>query len=174
MKIILFEYFLKHLVQWYCEYYKITAVDFNNHPKNDLSKLKVLKLHFFACSTDDDALDLFDDFHALPYGHVESTIFNNLHELTHFSVDNNRLTLLCNLEEIAGGDPVNNTLIENIVRKLRTKNFNLISMKPFDLVEMSHRWFSWNFTFNEARKFGLYSKSISPKLIKQEAKSYSF
>jgi hypothetical protein len=174
MKLILFEYFLKQLVLWYCEYYNILPEDFNADPRNNLSKIKVFKLHFFACSTDDSALDIFDNFHALPYGHVESTIFNSLNDLQQFNVDNDRLILLCNIDEVIGGDAAGNTLIEGIVDNLKHENFDLISIHPFDLVEMSHRWFSWNFTFKEARKSGLFSKSISPNLIKQEAKSYSF
>jgi hypothetical protein len=173
MKVSLFEYFLKHLIEWYCQYYKIHVQDFNDHPKNNLSKIKIFKLHFFACSTDNDALDIFDNFHALPYGHVESTIYDNLDKLTFFKIDNTRLTILSDLEEITGTSPEQNAIIDKMIVNIERKNFELISFNPFDLVEISHRWFSWNFTFQEARKIGLYSKAISPSLIKQEVKYYS-
>lgn len=173
MKVSLFEYFLKHLVEWYCKYYGISVHHFNQDPHNNLSKIKIFKLHFFACSTDDEALDIFNNFHALPYGHVESTIYDNLNGLTHFSIDNSRLTILSELDEIKGTTPEQNAIIDRIAKNIREKNFELISFDPFDLVEISHRWFSWNFTFQEARKVGMYSKAISPSLIKQEAKYYS-
>ena len=173
MKVSLFEYFLKRLVEWYCEYYKIGVEDFNNHPNNNLSKIKVIKLHFFASSTENEALDIFDNFHALPYGHVESTVYDNLNNLTHFRVDNIGLTLLCELDQINGQSVENNAIIDRTVINLIELNKDLISLNPFDLVEISHRWFSWNFTFQEARKAGSFSRAISPNLIKQEVKYYS-
>jgi hypothetical protein len=174
MKLKLFEYFLKQLVEWYCDYYNISVVDFNNHPKNDLSKIKIIKLHFFACSTDDEALDLFDSFHAMPYGHVESFIYKNLAELEHFKVDNFRLKLITDLDKVIGDTLQHNAVVDRIVTNLKAKNRDFISLEPFDLVDLSHKWFSWNFTFHQARKAGMFSKAISPSLIKQETKSYSY
>lgn len=174
MKVSLFEYFLKHLVDWYCEYYGIEFHEFNGHNKNNLSKIKIIKLHFFAASTEDEALDIFDNFHALPYGHVESTIYDNLNNLNHFSVDNSCLQILSARDQIIGGSVENNAIIDRMVGKLRSINNDLIALEPFGLVEISHRWFSWNYTFQEARKSGSYSKAINPNLIKQEDKYYSY
>ena len=174
MKIALFEYFLKHLVEWYCDYYNIEVQQFNTHHNNNLSKIKIIKLHFFATSTDDDALDIFNDFHALPYGHVESFVYDHLNDLMHFEVDNISLTLRSELNQIQGHSAEHNVIIDRMVENLKNLNLDLIALEPFDLVEISHRWFSWNFTFQEARKMGLYSRAISPSLIKQEVKHYSF
>lgn len=171
-KIILFEYFLKKIVEWFCLYYDVSPEQFNGHSSNDLSKLKVVKLHFFACSTSPQALGIFDDFHAMPYGHVESEVYNALGTLEHFDVTNSKLLTKygSNLNDIQHDQSY---IIDDIVNRLKNLNPNLISLSPFDLVELSHKWFSWRYTFEQARNSGSYSKPISNELIMQETKLYS-
>lgn len=171
-KIILFEYFLKKLVGWFCDYHGIGINDFNNHPHNDLSKLKVIKLHFFACSTSPQALEVFNDFRAMPYGHVESDVYSALDTLAYFNVTNSKLVIKpgVDLNAITHED---SGIIDDIIFKLRGLNPKLITLSPFDLVELSHKWFSWRHTFEQARNVGTYSKAISKELINQETKFYS-
>ncbi|WP_131535562.1 hypothetical protein [Pedobacter nototheniae] len=173
MKIDLFEYFVKELITWFCEYYGIRVDEFNNHPKNDLSKLKVIKLHFFACSTDHRALDIFNRFYAMPFGHVESDVYDNIDNLKHFIISDDNTIQTSSTQDILG-DPMRNEIIINMVRNLKERNNDLIAAKAFDLVDISHRWFSWEYTFSEARKLESYSKEISPSLIKQELKYYTY
>lgn len=169
-KIVLFEYFLKKLIDWYCDYYGIELNEFNDHSFNNLSKLKVIKLHFFACSTSEEALNIFDDFHAMPYGHVESGVYNRLNELTFFTIGNAKLTI----NDLNGLQNVQiDSVIDDAVNNLKKINPSLISLDPFDLVELSHKWFSWRYSFQQARKIGQYSKPISPQLIIQETKFYA-
>lgn len=172
MKTNLFEHFLKRLVEWYCDYYSIDYKEFNGHELNDLSKIKVIKLHFFACSTNERALDIFNNFHAMPYGHVESDVYSNLNNLNYFTVDNTRLLMNVDIDQININD-IDLEVIDFMVENLKNENCNLISFKPFELVDLSHRWFSWDFSFREARISGSYSRQISPSLIKQEVKQYS-
>lgn len=169
-KIVLFEYFLKRLVDWFCDFHQINIGDFNESPKNDLSKLKVIKLHFFACSTNPKALEIYNDFRAMPYGHVESDVYSSLDTLTYFSVTNSKLILKDGFDMIP---PDDSELIDSIVTELQKKNPTLIALPPFDLVELSHKWFSWRHTFEQARHIGTYSKPISTELINQETKFYS-
>jgi hypothetical protein len=49
---------------------------------------------------------------------------------------------------------------------------HLITMKPFDLVELSHDWYSWQVTYNRAKKLGKNSEKIDLELIKIEQKIY--
>src|SRR5690606_17938390 len=116
----LFELFLHHLVDWFCEYYNISRVDFNLHVRNDLSKLKVIKLHFFACSTDKESLRIFDQFYAMPFGHVESDVYNFLGELNDFYIDNRKLTINDPLKPISEGEE--SLLIKKIVQNLKEHN----------------------------------------------------
>lgn len=171
MKIPLFEYFLLQLVHWSCDFYQIRIADFNEHPKNDLSKLKVFKLHFFACSTDEAALDIFS-FKALPYGHVESEVYSKLDELQYCRVTNKKLEIIdiCGFQD---QEPELSELIDQIVENLRKENNDLISYDPFELVDLSHRWFSWRYTYKMAREEKTFSKPIFKKLIAREEKYYS-
>jgi len=171
-KIVLFEYFLKKLVDWFCDYYRIAVEDFNSHPKNDLSKLKAIKLHFFACSTSEDALEIFDDFRAMPYGHVESDVYNSLDSLQYVRLTNSKLEIL-NWDTLIMIENDSIPIIDEAVESLKDRNFDLISFSPFALVELSHKWFSWQYNFNQAKNIGIYSKPISTELISREPKLYS-
>ncbi|TCK82913.1 hypothetical protein [Albibacterium bauzanense] len=168
----LFEYFLRELVDWYCEYYKTSVSYFNEHSFNDLSKLKVLKLHFFACSTEEEALNIFNEFHAMPYGHVESDVYSYLNTLKYFNVTNSKLEFV-NINDwniVPDGD---SEVIDRAIKNLKGENAKLISFSPFELVELSHSWFSWRYTFSQARKKESFSKKIATNLIQQETKIYS-
>ena len=66
LKIKYFEHFVSRLV-------KQTA-NLDEFRKNDYSQVKVMKLLFFTCCTDTELLKVFDNWHALPYGHVEKDI----------------------------------------------------------------------------------------------------
>lgn len=171
-KIILFEYFLRKLVEWHCEYYKSDVANFNTHPSNNLSKLKVIKLHFFACSTYEDALNIFNGFHAMPYGHVESDIYNKLDTLQFCRVTNNKL-IINDLRSLMNFSPQYKDIIDISIQRLRDFNQSLISLEPFELVELSHKWFSWRYNFQKARESGSYSRPINNELILKEEKFYS-
>lgn len=171
-KIVLFEYFLKKLVDWYCDYYSIELNDFNDHSFNNLSKLKVIKLHFFVCSTSEEALNIFDDFHAMPYGHVESEVYNKLDSLKFCYVSNSKL-LITDIESFKKVMHPDQKIIDTAVQRLRGINPQLISLEPFELVELSHKWFSWRYNFQKARNEGVYSRSINNDLIIREEKFYS-
>lgn len=171
MKIPLFEYFLLRLVHWSCDYYQIKIKDFNEHHKNDLSKLKVFKLHFFACSTDEKALDIFS-FKALPYGHVESEVYSKLAELKYSRVTNKKLEII-DIRGFQNQKPSSFELIDQIVVNLRKENNDLISYDPFELVDLSHRWFSWRYMYKLAREEKSFSKPIFKNLIVREEKYYS-
>lgn len=168
----LFEYFLFKLIGWHCKNHGITLQEFNEHSTNNYSKLKVIKLHFFTCSTTDEALDYYDNFYAMPYGHVESDVYTSLNELENFRIDNFKLTITNLNQEFSEVEDQKRQLIEESVENLKNFNINIIDLSPFTLVELSHKWFSWQYTFNEARKEHFYSKKISSQLIKEEAKIY--
>lgn len=171
MKIILFEYFLKKLIEWFCELHKTDFESFNNHPQNDFSKIKVIKLHFFACSTTSEALDIYNDFRAMPYGHVESDVYRSITSLKYVNINNSKLEII-DLEKFLNINEEKSAVIDTAISKLKLHNENIITLTPFELVELSHKWFSWRINFEQAKINGSYSKPISINLIKQEAKIY--
>lgn len=171
-KIELFEYFLYKLVNWFCSYYKTDIDQFNAHRANDLSKLKVFKLHFFTCTKNDNLINIFNSFHALPYGHVESDVYNSINQLQFCEIDSVKLKINNELGFL-NQKPDGYLFIDSAIEELKNLHNELISIPPFDLVEISHKWFSWRYTFEEARNKKQFSGYINPVLIMAEEKYYS-
>lgn len=77
-KIFAFDYMLSLFEQWYKDEGK-ESMNFQN-----CSKLSVLKLLFLTAAPKRegarDLLDVFNNFHALPYGPVESDIYNAIQD----------------------------------------------------------------------------------------------
>jgi hypothetical protein len=72
LKIKYFEYFIKGLIE--------QSKDFDEFKKNNYSQLKVMNLLFFSCSANTDLLRTFDNWWALPQGHVEQDIHNYMRD----------------------------------------------------------------------------------------------
>lgn len=169
LKLQVFEEFLAHLLRWYNEIADKTYSIEHRQIKNDLSKLKVLKLHFFATSTDEDALRIFNSFHALPYGHVESDIYANLEKLNHFDLTNTELIPKDDYYLTLDND---NSIGKRMVENLRRENPEIIKYSAFDLVKLSHKWYSWKHNFSIALENSSKSKKINFLTILNENKYY--
>lgn len=143
---------------------------------NDLSKIKVLKLLFFVSAVDADSnndglLDIFNNYCALPYGPVESDIYDTLGNLGYFNVDTVGIVQKKEIDFIATLD--DRLRIDSAVENLKRINPSLITLKPFDLVELSHKWSCWSIVYNFALDNGSYSHPIPVELIKAETKIFS-
>ncbi|GEO05543.1 hypothetical protein AAE02nite_32070 [Adhaeribacter aerolatus] len=174
-KIKAFEFFIKQLVTWYKEQNNQEGLD-----KNDLSRLKVLKLHFFVCAStanerEDGLLGVFDNFWAMPYGHVESDIYKNLENLNYCEITNQRLNIIKEHSEeyFTNLDPIIKREILNSFQIIKSKNKDLINYMAIDLVELSHSWYSWRAMYKLARSFHKYSLKIPNEMIKSENKQFS-
>lgn len=168
-KLKAFEYFVYKLTLWYNE-----AFETDVFKDNDLSKLKIFKLHFFttAISTspgDNGLLRVFDDFHALPFGPVESDIYGHLGDLEYFSITSSMLTLKkgINIEDIAHTEYKQD--IDNAIELLQKSQFDLIKKTAFDLVEISHQWSCWSIVFEYAKTQDKLSSRIPKELILLES-----
>lgn len=171
-KIPYVDFLIRSLLKWHNE--------FCNKENNDLSTLKVLKLVFFVTAVDtridsqDSLLDtVFDNFYAMPYGHVESDVYSIIKEglITGIIVNNKKTT-------ISGSDYYNldsiiTEKIESSINKLKDLNPHLIGLTSFDLVELSHSWYSWQYFYCLAQKQGLNSLAIENSVIKEEDKIFS-
>jgi len=68
LKIKYFEYFVSHLIK--------QTKDYEEFKNNDFSILKVQKLLFLSCAVNVKLLDIFDNWYAMPYGHIEKDIYD--------------------------------------------------------------------------------------------------
>jgi uncharacterized phage-associated protein len=170
-KIIAFDYFVYKLQQWF---YRRNSLG----TENDLSKLKVIKLLFFTVAIsanrdEDGLLTTFDNFVALPYGHVESDIYERMHTSDYFIIDKQGLSSKADFNiEAINTRPALKSQIDKAISNLEVVNKELISYKAFDLVDISHKWNSWKTMYQLARKSGRYSMKIPNEMIKTELKTF--
>ena len=172
-KIPYVDFVIRSLLKWHD--------DFCKKESNDLSTLKVLKLIFFVTAVDTNSdsqeslLDtVFDKFYAMPYGHVESDVYSIIKEsmIEGLSINNKNTTVYSSTSY--------NSLDENIsdkinisINKLKHLNPHLIELTSFDLVELSHSWYSWQYYYSLAQKQGLNSLEIDNSVIKGEDKIFA-
>lgn len=191
----LFEYTLICFLDWF-----VNSVE---HPNkcNDISVLKSMKLLFFLTAETysnghSKIIDEhFNNFHAMPYGPVESDIYNYLKDkngvLSFITVDTNGirinpsdslsekpfLNLIVELKNTMKELVDNNELtaiINQAIESMRQRNNNLVIYTPFDLVDLSHRWYSWKKNISIAYYNNQNSFAIPITDIKQESKGLIF
>ncbi|WP_020214991.1 type II toxin-antitoxin system antitoxin SocA domain-containing protein [Flavobacterium rivuli] len=173
IKIEAFEYLLFMLVEWH-------KSENNGIQNNDISILKALKLLFFVSAVgttrkSESTLldDVFDNFVAMPYGHVESDIYSAIKDnlLVSSKVDNSK-TLIIDGYCIMQIDLNLKLRIDTSVNCLKKINPKLINMNAFDLVELSHAWYSWKYYFAKAKEKFTLREFIPSEIIKAEEKIY--
>lgn len=179
VKILYFQYTIHKLLNWYKE---VNGNEFNN----DLSTLKSLKLLFFVTAArtainDKDTLvdSVFNNYVAMPYGHVEDDIYNEIklnNGVLDFFIITNQKTTRKNREIselILKLDQNYISKINESVEYLSSNYKNLISFAPFDLVELSHLWYSWRKNYSLAIKEQTRKRDIPIDDIKIETKVFN-
>lgn len=149
-KILAFEYLVYHLIEWYRE----TASPTENMPSH-FSRLSVLKLLFLAAAIKDDTVDdankkdllgVFNNFCAMQYGPVEIDVYSAIvnDTLSVYRLSNKSTEVKCadykifdNLSEVARKS------IDNAINILKGKNANIIRYNATQLVNITHKWQSW-------------------------------
>lgn len=148
--------------------------------KNDFSILKTVKLLFFTVSASlengksNKLLDeVFSEFYAMPLGPVEIDFYNYLkdNKLTRFKVDKISTKYVCNGDKVIINDEISKTINKGIER-LKKHNKNIFNESVFNLVELSHKFDSWKFSFNEAKIHGKLREKIDKKYLVQEHKYF--
>jgi hypothetical protein len=173
-KLTAFDHVVFRLTEWYGEKY-------NGWEQNNLSKLKITKLLFFvtaasASTNDPGLLSTFDNFAALPYGHVESDIQDHMNDSFNYEITKLNVQFKPGVKEYFLNPDFDRRIISNIdkaVANLKTKNPNLINYNQFDLVDLSHRWQSWKTVFSLAKKNGKFSMKIPREMIMNEPKIFA-
>lgn len=165
-----FEFLILGFINWHQE---------KNPPTNfrtEFTKLKLIKLLFFvaAIKTENgDLLDYFDNFWALPYGHVESDIYNSINDLKIFKITKEGIDDL----EVPNNyfDDIEHIKLnlQNSLNEIKNANSNLIQYSAYQLVELSHKWYSWQSVFTLAKSINKQGLKIPVSMIRSEQKIYS-
>lgn len=173
-KIKAFDYLVNELIIWSKE------LNHGIFDSSNLSKLKVTKLLFFASAisaTPDNKglLEIFDHFYAMPYGHVESEVHDQMDSSNSYLITKHGLSIKQNFNQnyFSELDLRLLELITDSVRKLKLQNMELVNYSPFELVEISHKWESWRTMFSLAKSKGKHSMRIPNELIQSEIKYFN-
>jgi uncharacterized phage-associated protein len=173
-KALYFEYVLTRLLSWY--------EDSNVNAQNDFSILKSIKLLFFVSAAGGNKErnrlieEVFDNFVAMPYGHVESDVYDEIKikngRLSYFQIDNNRTTITQQFDRSVLDQSITSN-IDDAISFLQQANPNLVHLSPFDLFDLSHAWYSWQKYYAMAKQQGQRSIFIPGNVIIGEDKIYS-
>ena len=169
----------------YFQYILFKLLDGSNKD-NDLSVLKALKLLFFisavkANKNDSDSLidSVFTQFYAMPYGHVETDIYkeikDNSGELDFITINSDETTIKdqVDYQTFSQLNPTHLSKINDSINFLKEHYGSLFNLKAFQLVELSHMWYSWRKNYNLALQDDKKSWLIPKEDIKSESKIFT-
>lgn len=148
--------------------------------KNDFSILKSIKLLFFFSTVNDAThpplIDKFENVKALPLGHVITDVYSSmkLNNLRYFTFNKNGVILKNTSINEAEFAVELREAVDYRFNLLLQHNPNILRMTAYELVELSHKWYSWNYYFNKAQLNGQSSITIPIEVIKSERKIYTF
>lgn len=161
----LFEYLVFLLDKWYREGNTETPIEF--------TKLRLQKILFLAAATnaveeEHPLLDVFDRFYALPYGPVELDIYD--------SMNNNQFQHITFVEKVCDCQNLQETDFEELdetlkacmrkaVDELKTFKLDYLRMPIAELVDITHKWTSWQISMAVADLFGTRREVMSTEDI---------
>lgn len=147
------------------------------------TKLRLQKLLFLvstinATSDDKGLLKTFDNFFALPYGPVESDIYNSMNnnDFKNIKFNGNKCELPNLNDNVFESLPEQSkTLVNNSIEKLKEKGVikEYLKMPVFDLVNITHQWTVWQVAMSIANMLNSGSESMSTDdIINSSVKAY--
>ncbi len=178
-KILAFEYLVYRLIEWYKEATSSTE-DMPSH----FSRLSVLKLLFLTAAIKDntvddinkkDLLETFNNFCAMQYGPVEIDVYSAIvnDTLSVYRLSNKSTEVKCSdykifedLSEIARKS------IDNAINILKSKNANIIRYNATQLVNITHKWQSWQNAMWLANISGNRQSPMSIDSIRKDMQYY--
>lgn len=171
-KKLLFEYLVYLLEQWKLEKYP--------QYKEAFTKLKLQKILFLVASVNAEEenhplLDVFDNFYALPYGPVEIDIYNAMcnNDFKTITFEGNDCKQDLEEEDFTELDENLKRAMRDSVQAIKDKGSNYIVLDAFELVEITHKWTSWQIAMQMAELFASKRESMSTEdIINSTVKAY--
>lgn len=165
-----FEILVFRLIDWYSNNSSRTSLE-------SFTKLKLQKLLFLVSAVNATIdhrglLRVFDNFYAMPYGPVESDIYNTMIRdgFDHISFLNDYIEIKGQLN--TNGFDCEKALIEKAILSLQDINPQLIHYTAAQLVEITHKWTSWKYAFEIANLLGKGSAKMDIDSICNDYKIY--
>lgn len=178
-KILAFEYLVYRLIEWYN-----TTVSSTNVIPPNFSRLSVLKFLFLTAAVKDetisdvnhqDLLGTFNKFCAMQYGPVEidvySAIVNDTTQVYRFG--NKSIEVKISTYDIFNNLPETfRASIERAIRILGNKNPKIICYNATQLVNITHKWQSWQNAMWLAEIDGNRQSPMPIESIRKDAQYY--
>ena len=148
---------------------------------NSINRLKALYLVFLMTAKNSSTggenfliKNIFDNFHAQPYGPLEQDIFDYMKNGSQFqSIEiNDNSTIVIN-EFVEGLDIKVKIEIDKAIEDLRRVNSDLINIPTFELGDLCRTYYSWRKTYQEAKEVETLRKKIDNDIIIKEDKTFS-
>lgn len=162
----------------YFEYLIDSLSQRNNSSFNDFTTLKLIKLLFLVVgvsSTDQETglTEIFDNFVAMPYGPVESDIYNAIQTdaLAKYRITSSQ----CNIKNANANiclDSCQRQAIDDAIDLLLEKNPHILQCQPFELVDITHKWSCWRICYDIALGNNKHSIGIPSRMIQKSVKYY--
>ena len=140
---------------------------------NDFSILKLIKLHFFVIainSKNDKFLLEQNEFWAMPYGPVETTVYNQIRNNKNFNefiLSNEKINFISEKPFIDAGTE---TRINDSISLLFDLEPRLLFTDAGTLVDLTHKWNCWRKNYSLARAKNTYSSIIPNEDIENDIK----
>lgn len=175
IKLQCFEYLVKKLIDWYIEVSGNQDIIYAAFTRLKLQKLLFLSAAINASEDNNDLLSVFGDFYAMQYGPVESDIYNAMmnNEFTKLSFSERCMVVQNDISGV--GQDIDATIvamIDNAIIQLRKKNERLIKYPAFKLVEITHKWKSWQDAYDIANALGNGSEKMLVNNICRDTKYF--
>ncbi|MDO3391753.1 DUF4065 domain-containing protein [Bacteroides sp. ET489] len=173
-----FEYLLYKFIGWFEKEKRITD-DSHALFLADFTRLKVLKLLFLVSAVNEgnDLLSIFDKFYAMRHGPVESEIYDAMvNEKFRFIQFKDRTTSFKQpfdtwaFEDLSSEDKC---LLDSAIESLFDKNSSIILYPAMTLVDITHKWISWQSAYMMALMLNKGSQLMDVSLIREDTKYYT-
>lgn len=170
-KDVFFKYIVFKLLEWHKE--QIGKEDLSS-----FSRLKVLKLLFFVSAIKADEADnrlliIFNNFYAMQYGPVESDIYDSIvrdQYVSFFTLSNKGIIKQEHFDEIPNIiEESDKTIIDSSLNALKRINEDIIKYAPLELVDISHKWGSWQDAINIAKMLDKGSEKMKLEKIIEDS-----
>lgn len=178
-KILAFEYLVYRLIEWYKD---VTSP--NEDITSHFSRLSVLKLLFLSAAIKDETVDdinkkdllgIFDNFCAMQYGPVEIDVYSAIvnDTLSVYRLSNKSVEFKKSVDRAFDNllDVLRQS-IDNAINILRSRNANIIQYNATQLVNITHKWQSWQNAMWLANISGNRQSPMSTDSIRKDMQYY--
>lgn len=166
-----FEYIVTQLKVWHKE---VEGTDnMESFTRLKLHKLLFLISSITALPEDKKVLQIFDNFYAMPYGPVESDIYNEMvnDSFAILSFAERSVCITRTFDE-NNFDANDKGLIDEAIAELKKANNNLVRCQASTLVDITHKWSSWKYARDIAGILGKNSEKMDIENICKDRKIY--